>query len=148
MSTGRHFAHERSRVVYTALTVCIIAVGLLSRSSLRELMPPVLSDYLGDTLWAMMVFTGLATVFPSRSSGQLALAAICFAVAVEISQLFQPNWLESIRRLPGMRLVLGYGFLWSDIVCYLVGVFLGWVTDRFYFRWHSVENKKTAAAKM
>ena len=42
-----------------------------------------------------------------------------------MSQLYHAPWIDAIRdTLPG-ALVLGYGFLWSDLACYAAGVALG-----------------------
>jgi len=41
---------------------------------------------------------------------------------VEISQLYQVEWLNNIRSTTLGRLVLGQGFLWSDIISYTVGI--------------------------
>ena len=53
-----------------------------------------------------------------------ALAAIACAIAfsVELLQLYHTPWLNAIRdTLPG-RLVLGQGFLFSDLLCYTIGI--------------------------
>jgi hypothetical protein len=51
------------------------------------------------------------------------------AVAVEISQRYHVPWLDALRASRLGALVLGQGFLWSDIVCYAVGVTLAAVLD-------------------
>ena len=49
---------------------------------------------------------------------------MAFAFAVEISQLCHAGWLDALRgTLPG-RLVLGQGFLFSDLFCYTFGICL------------------------
>src|SRR5207237_49913 len=56
---------------------------------------------------------------------RLATVALAYSCAIEVSQLYHAPWIDAIRRtLPG-ALVLGYGFLWSDLVCYAAGVALG-----------------------
>ncbi len=51
------------------------------------------------------------------------------SLAVELSQLYQAPWLDAIRSsLPG-RLVLGRGFLWSDLACYAASLALAAVAD-------------------
>ncbi len=51
------------------------------------------------------------------------------ALFVELSQLIHWGWLDALRStLPG-RLVLGQGFLASDLVCYAVGVAMAFAID-------------------
>jgi hypothetical protein len=47
------------------------------------------------------------------------------SIAVELSQLNHAPWIESIRQTTVGGLILGFGFLWSDLACYAVGVGLG-----------------------
>lgn len=48
----------RSRLLYALLAVAVVAAGLFWRSGLIPL-PPEVSKYGGDVLWALMVFVGL-----------------------------------------------------------------------------------------
>lgn len=119
----------RSRWRWVSATACVVLTGLASRSSAAKLLPSILTDYAGDTLWALMVYCLFATLSPRSSPRKIAVASLMFATTIEVSQLFKPAWLEFIRNLPGMRLVFGYGFLWSDLVCYCAGVLIGWWAD-------------------
>lgn len=44
-------------------------------------------------------------------------------------------WIHNLRRTSPGALVLGYGFLWSDVACYTVGVALS-VTVEYFFTTH------------
>ena len=57
------------------------------------------------------------------------VAALAFASAVECSQLLAFDWLVSLRHTTLGALVLGQGFLWSDLVCYTAGVMLGALSE-------------------
>ena len=46
-----------------------------------------------------------------------------------MSQLYHAPWIDSIRHTTLGGLILGYGFLWSDLACYAVGVGLGVVIE-------------------
>jgi Protein of unknown function (DUF2809). len=48
---------------------------------------------------------------------------VCFLV--EISQLIQVDWLNTLRSNRFAALVLGQGFLWSDLLAYTIGVVSG-----------------------
>ena len=120
----------RSRYALAACSVMLL--GLMSRSRYADVLPVAIKNYAGDTLWALMVYLLMATLRPAVYPRRIAAAAFAFAFLIELSQLFQSPWLEQIRNLPGMRLVLGYGFLWSDLWCYAAGILIGWQADRFF----------------
>jgi Protein of unknown function (DUF2809) len=114
----------RSRVACAIALMLVIAAGLGSRVFGRAL-PEVVATYAGDTLYATMVFVVLGILAPRWSTARLALTALALSCAIEVSQLYHAPWIDAIRRtLPG-ALVLGCGFLWSDLVCYAAGVALG-----------------------
>jgi hypothetical protein len=104
----------------------IIALGLGSRArGAAEYLPRFLTDYAGDTLWATLVYLGLVVVRPRLPVRRAAAGALGFSVLIELSQLFHPPWLDALRAHRLVALVLGRGFLASDLVCYAVGVGLG-----------------------
>jgi hypothetical protein len=112
------------RLTVLGLAVLVLLLGLASRSRSVP-WPPFFAAYAGDTLWALLVFLLLRFVAPTRPALHVAGAALAFSFAVEVSQLYQAPWLNAVRgTLPG-RLVLGAGFLWSDLVCYTAGVLAG-----------------------
>jgi hypothetical protein len=123
----------RNRLVYALALVLVIAAGLASRR-FGQVLPALVATYAGDTLWAAMVFVGLGFLFPRRTTRTLALAALAFAYADEISQLYHASWIDAIRATTPGGLVLGYGFLWSDIACYTLGVGLAACTERLVRR--------------
>nr|WP_246357714.1 DUF2809 domain-containing protein [Pyxidicoccus fallax] len=114
----------RVRVMALVLALLVLALGLASRSK-SVAWPPFFAAYAGDTLWALLVFLLVRFLAPARPVLHVAAAALAFSFAVEFSQLYQAPWLNAVRgTLPG-RLVLGAGFLWSDLVCYSAGVLAG-----------------------
>ncbi len=54
-----------------------------------------------------------------------------FAFFIEFTQLIQTDWMNQIRSIPSMALVLGYGFKWSDLWCYTVGIGVAALIDRY-----------------
>jgi hypothetical protein len=115
---------RRSRFAYFVGTVFIVVLGLASRRYAAEL-PEFIAEYAGDTLWALMVFAIVGFLAPRWSSLRVAAVALAVAYLVEASQLYHAPWIESVRGTRVGGLALGYGFLWSDLVCYTVGVTLG-----------------------
>lgn len=120
---------KRSRLVYLVLFFIVIALGLASRSKSLP-MPSLIAAYGGDTLWALMVFVGLGVLFPSLSTGRIAALALGFSFLIEISQFYQAPWINALRDTRSGALILGHGFLWSDLVCYTAGVVLGVLLEK------------------
>jgi hypothetical protein len=113
----------RNRLVYATATCAVILLGLGSRW-LSARLPAFVGAYVGDALWAVVAFLGVGFIFTSRSPLRVGAAALACSYAVELSQLSQAPWLNAVRHTRLGGLVLGYGFLWSDIGCYTVGVML------------------------
>ncbi len=117
--------HLSYRISSLVIATLMIVLGLASRhAAIAPSLPVFLQQYAGDTLWAMLVYFLFAIVFPQHGRIKLALYGLLFAYSIEISQLFHPPWLEVLRasRLGG--LILGYQFVWSDMICYSVGIIL------------------------
>ena len=109
------------KIRFQSLTIALtlIPIGLATRQYGNEWM----KLYVGDVLWAAMIYWGFKFLF-AQEPKRTAFYALIFCFLIEFSQLYHAPWIDQIRnnRLGG--LVLGFGFLWSDLVCYLVGVFL------------------------
>lgn len=124
----RELAVKRNRLIYGVITVGVLLSGLLSRRFSDDL--PFIRAYMGDVLWALMVFFGMATVFNRQPAKVIALLTGLFSFGIEMGQLYHAPWIDSLRatRLGGM--VLGFGFLWTDLLCYSVGILIGLVIDQ------------------
>lgn len=123
----------RDRVIYLLLTLAIMCLGLASRKYIGYL-PSFLGKYAGDTLWATMVYLGLAFLFNRFNIKKITILALIFSYGIEISQLYQANWINEIRNTLIGSLILGRGFLFSDLICYTVGIFIGIIIDKLIFR--------------
>jgi len=121
----------RKRMHFFAFTIGTIALGLGSRTSA---VPDFIYPYLGDALYALMIFFILGFLFRKATSFQLLALAIIICFSIELSQLYQADWINAIRRTRLGALVLGSGFLWSDFAAYLVGSLLGFSFEKtIYF---------------
>ena len=126
-SSGNSLFPRRAGIQLT-LILLTIALGLASRWRSSSL-PVFVAKYAGDTLWATAVFFGLGLIWPAAPARRLALGAAVVALAVELSQLAHPAWLDAFRNLPGVGLVIGYDFVASDLVCYAAGIALAVLVD-------------------
>ena len=116
------------RILYLLLAIPVLIAGLASRK-LREQLPHFLAEYAGDTLWALMLFLLVSSLLAGRPIVLRAAISLALAFLVEFSQLYHAPWIDSIRSMTLGGLVLGFGFLWTDIVCYLVGITFGALTE-------------------
>lgn len=113
------------------ITLCIslcILLGLLSRSTLP--LPVFFRTYGGDTLWASMFYFIFLWLWPKQKAALIFVITVLFAFVIECSQMIDVAWLNALRQTP-LRLLLGQGFLISDLLCYVVGAVLAYVLDLF-----------------
>jgi hypothetical protein len=110
------------------MLVTTVLLGLASRRW-PEVQPEFVAAYAGDVLWAATVYWIGALVWSALSRPprrifdmRLAGGALGIAALVEVSQLYRATWIVAVRASRVGALVLGRGFLWSDLLCYAVGV--------------------------
>ena len=125
--------NKRNRTAYFLLTILMISFGLLSRKIAYQL-PEFINLYLGDSLWALMIFLMTGFIFNKVSTFQAMIIAISFCYLIELSQLYHADWIDNIRSTTLGGLVLGYGSLWSDILAYSIGVGFGAIFEKLVLK--------------
>ncbi|MFS0903861.1 DUF2809 domain-containing protein [Priestia aryabhattai] len=127
--------NKRNRWVYLLLAIIIMGAGLLSRK-LTVYIPHIINIYIGDSLWALMIFVGAGFLFPKEKTKMIGMFAIVFCYFIEFTQLYHAPWIDDIRKTTLGGLILGYGFLWSDILAYSIGIAIGmsWEYYRYRFK--------------
>lgn len=128
------------RGIYLLLSIVTVIIGLATRK-LPHLFLPFIVEYGGDTLWALLFFFLFRIVWINKPIWKVAAATYVFAVLIEVSQLYQAPWITEWRATFMGQMILGHGFLWSDLVCYAAGVLLGWVIG------YLLENKIAKSSK-
>lgn len=118
-----------------------MVLGLASRQ-FGDCLPVFLRNYAGDALWAMMVFWGIGFLFSKMAAAKVMLAALVFSFAIEFSQLYQADWINVLRHTTLGGLILEYGFLWSDLVCYTVGILIVVGIEIGILNWTGMRQKK------
>ena len=83
----------------------------------------------GDGLYAVLVYSLVAILIPSKSKALIAAAAVTVCVIIE---LFQLTGLpaELGKSWPPLRLVLGTTFGTADLLAYAVGAAIAYAVDR------------------
>jgi hypothetical protein len=114
----------KARLTYIISALLVIVAGLLSRSIAG------IPLWVGDVLWALMIYFLVRALFINASFKKAVLISLLFCFCIEFSQLYQAAWINRIRQtLPG-RLILGQGFLWGDLLAYMVGIAMGYGISR------------------
>ena len=119
----------RNRTIYLLALIIVIIIGLPTRT-IPQLMPHFMVMYVGDALWALAIYLMLGILLPHANSRYLLLIALTFTWAIEFSQFYQADWINAVRRFPLAGLILGFSFLWSDLVAYTVGIFVGLLIEK------------------
>lgn len=115
---------NRLRITYGCLIVIITITGLLSRHF------SFIPLFIGDILWALMVYFIVRFLFVDHPGKFIVMVSLLFCYGIEFSQLYKAPWINDLRHTLFGRLVLGEGFLWSDLLCYTIGVAIGVWVDR------------------
>lgn len=117
-----------TRIIFFLSAVAVVFVGLASRRY-QAVLPNIVGEYAGDTLWALMLSLLVGALLAGRTVACRATISLVLAFLVEISQMYHAPWIDSIRNTTLGGLVLGFGFLWTDLVCYTVGIIIGAVAE-------------------
>ncbi len=129
----------KKRVLYFIITSLVMLMGLLSRKFMF-IFPKNIAPFVGDMFWAMMVYFGFRFLLPKLALLKSFNIALIFSFAIEISQLYQSNWINTIRKTTIGGLVLGHGFLWMDLISYTIGVIIAVIIDKALS--HAKSNKE------
>ena len=113
------------RKTYFLLTFATMALGLFVRKMLWAYLPYCINVWIGDFIWATMLYFACTTVFYHKTIQWRAVLMVVGCCFVETSQLWHTEWLDAFRHTTFGGLLLGHGFLWSDIVANIGGILLG-----------------------
>jgi hypothetical protein len=122
----------KKRFFYTSLAVVTLIIALIVRNMWAYL-PNFINIWIGDYLWAVMLFWACSALFLHLDRKKVTIALVVFCWFVEASQAFHTPWLDAFRDTTFGGLLLGHGFLWSDIFAYTAGVVSTYLFDRRFF---------------
>lgn len=120
--------YGKMRVTYLIAIAITILLGLASRNW-STLLPSFVPQNVGDILWAMMVYFGFRLLLVRKSALIAIWLSFLFSFGIELSQLYQEDWINQIRRTTLGALILGKGFLVEDLVRYTAGIIIATVLD-------------------
>ena len=124
------------RWLYAILILLTIPLGLATRWQ-QQYFPPLMNEYGGDVLAATCIFFGCRFLCVRWTLPKVACLAYFISILDELQQLYRAPWAVKFRDITVVGILLGHGFLWSDIVCYAVGTLIGWIVgaviERLFF---------------
>ncbi len=123
-------ARQRWHILPVWLLLPVLGLG--SRSGWVPL-PSFVVAYAGDTLWTAMVYMSLILLWPRLPLRWALGLSLGFSFLIELSQLYRAPWIDAVRANRLAALVLGRGFLASDLACYSVGALAAAAVDRLLF---------------
>lgn len=121
------------KLFYLAVFIFCTWLAIATRTR-RSWFHPLIAEYGGDVIWAGMFLFLLRVFFSRVKLWKLALVCYAMGLADELLQLYHAPWIESIRQTRIGGLVLGFGFLWSDVICYAVGTIIAYLLISFIER--------------
>ncbi|PLR92003.1 ribosomal maturation YjgA family protein [Bacillus sp. T33-2] len=124
--TSSNQPFNNARIVYSTAVAIVIFLGLVSRNLT---LPHFIAENAGDALWAMMVYFVFRCLLVSKGLLTASWLSLLFSFAIEISQLYQADWINQIRGTVLGALILGHGFLFVDLIRYTVGILTASVID-------------------
>ncbi|MDP5199965.1 DUF2809 domain-containing protein [Flavobacterium sp. DG2-3] len=121
---------NKPRIYYLLVFLSVIILGILSRKI------SFIPLWIGDFLYAVMIYFSLRIFFPLKSFFFLAAISLFICYCIEFLQLYQGEWMIELRKTLFGRYVLGQGFLWSDILAYTFGIAIAFSVDKFAFNFN------------
>lgn len=121
-------SHHQLRRTYFAAVIITILLGLASRK-FDYLLFSFLAENAGDVLWAMMVYFGFRFLFLKKNILTAIFLSFLFSFGIEVSQLYQEEWINQIRGTLLGALILGKGFLTVDLIRYTAGIVIASCLD-------------------
>ena len=107
----------RAVFLFVLILLCICGIAVRRRNGIS---PDFFNTYFPDAAWTMAVYCGFGLLFCKGIRVNLP-AALLVSYLVECSQLLHTPALDALRATRIGGLMLGYGFLRSDLLCYTVG---------------------------
>lgn len=115
---------KSNRLNYFLLIILVIILGILSRKTSG------IPLFIGDVLYAVLIYFGFRFLIIDSKKSTSLLLSLLFCFGIETLQLVQIDWLLAIRKTTLGHYILGEGFLWLDLLCYVMGTLLAFLIDK------------------
>lgn len=121
------------KLCYFIIFISSLLLGLFIRS-LTSHFHWLVNLMLGDIVWAFMVYYFIRLLFTKISPLKTLFVGVLFSFIIEFSQLIQNDFMNYLRTFKVIALIIGYGFLWNDLLSYSIGIGSAYWMDRFYLK--------------
>ena len=117
---------KSNRLNYFILILLVLILGILSRKISG------IPLFIGDILYAVLIYFGFRFLIMDSKKSTSFLLGLLFCFSIEILQLIKIDWLIAIRKNTLGHYILGEGFLWLDLLCYVIGTFMAYYLDKLF----------------
>jgi hypothetical protein len=117
---------KSNRLNYFITILLVLILGILSRKITG------IPLFIGDVLYAVLIYFGFRFLIMDSKKSTSLLLSLLFCFDIEILQLVQIDWLLAIRKTTLGHYILGQGFLWLDLLCYVIGSFTAYYFDKLF----------------
>lgn len=117
---------KSNRLNYFITILLVLILGILSRKITG------IPLFIGDVLYAVLIYFGFRFLIMDSKKSTSLLLSLLFCFDIEILQLVQIDWLLAIRKTTLGHYILGEGFLWLDLLCYVIGNFTAYYFDKLF----------------
>ena len=114
---------KKLKIKYLISVISFITLGILSRKITG------IPLFIGDMLYAVLIYFGFRFLIIDSKKSTSLLLSLLFCFGIEILQLVQLDLLIAIRKTTLGHYILGQGFLWLDLFCYVIGALLAYSLD-------------------
>ncbi|WP_333809124.1 ribosomal maturation YjgA family protein [Flavobacterium sp.] len=114
---------KSNRLNYFIIILLVMILGILSRKV------TIIPLFIGDVLYAVLTYFGFRFLIIKSEKSTSLLFSLLFCFGIEFLQLVQIEWLIAIRKTTLGHYILGQGFLWLDLLCYVIGTLLAFLID-------------------
>lgn len=115
---------KNNRLYYFSALLITLILGILSRKITG------IPLFIGDVLYAVLIYFGFRFLIMDSKKATSLLLSLIFCFGIEIFQLVQIDWLIAIRKTTLGHYILGEGFLWLDMLCYVMGTLMAFLIDK------------------
>ena len=119
---------KSNRLNYFITILLVLILGILSRKITG------IPLFIGDILYAVLIYFGFRFLIMDSKKSTSLLLSLLFCFGIEILQLVQIDWLIAIRKTTLGHYILGEGFLWFDLLCYVIGTLLAFLIERKFIK--------------
>ncbi|WP_291284237.1 DUF2809 domain-containing protein [Flavobacterium sp.] len=125
---------KSNRLNYFILILLVLILGILSRKISG------IPLFIGDVLYAVLIYFGFRFLIMDSKKSTSLLLSLLFCFGIEVLQLVQIDWLLAIRKTTLGHYILGEGFLWLDLLCYVIGTLLAFLIDKRLIKTQSLNS--------